>query len=76
MITRQADRLARERMAVRPFAPTGNADLRVPHAQEYSAFYLGEIAKYLEKLATSAEKMEKSLEAIAGAMHCDGEPRK
>jgi hypothetical protein len=76
MITKQADRLARERMAVRPFVPAGNADFRLPHAQEYSAFYLGEIAKHLEKIATSAEKMDKTLEAIAGAMRCDGEPRK
>ena len=71
----KADRLARERMAVRPFVPTGNADLRVPHAQEYSAFYLGEIAKHLEKIATSAEKMDKTLEAIVDAMRCHGEPQ-
>jgi hypothetical protein len=58
MFTRQTDRLARERMALRPFVPAGNADLRLPHAQEYSAFYLGEIAKHLEKLATSAERLE------------------
>jgi hypothetical protein len=76
MITRQADRLKRERMAVRPFVPAGNADLRVPHAQEQGVYYLGEIAKHLEKIAAGAEKMDKTLEAIAGAMRCDGEPRK
>jgi hypothetical protein len=40
MFTRQADRLARE-LALRPFAPAGNADVRLPHAQEYSAGQTG-----------------------------------
>ena len=68
MVTEQSDRLARERMAVRPFVPVGNEDLRVTHAQEYSAFYLGEIVRHLEKLAASAEKMEKTLEIILSRM--------
>jgi hypothetical protein len=68
MLTKQADKLARERMAVRPFVPTGNAELRMPHAQEYGAFYLGEIAKHLEKLATSADKMDRTLEIILSRM--------
>jgi hypothetical protein len=68
MLTKQADKLTRERMAVRPFVPAGNAELRTPHAQEYSAFYLGEIAKHLEKLAISAEKMDRTLEVILSKM--------
>jgi len=68
MLASQPDRLVRERMALRPFVPAGNADLRAPHAQEYSAFYLGEIAKHLEKLAASAEKMDKTLEIILSRM--------
>jgi hypothetical protein len=38
------------------------------HAQEYSAFYLGEIAKQLEKLAIGADKMERTLETILSRM--------
>jgi hypothetical protein len=68
MIGKLSNRLARERMAVRPFAPVGNEDLRITHAQEYSAFYLGEIATQLEKLAASADKMEKTLEIILSRM--------
>jgi hypothetical protein len=49
---------------VRPFAPAGNPDMRLTHAQEYSAFYLGEIATHLERLAASADKREKTLEII------------
>jgi hypothetical protein len=64
MIGKLADRLARERMAMRPFVPAGNPDIRDTHAQEYSAFYLGEISTHLEKLAASAEKIEKTLEII------------
>jgi hypothetical protein len=71
MFTSQADRLKRERMALRPFAPAGNADVRLPHAQEYSAFYLGEIAKHLERLATSAERLDKTLEIILSRMKPD-----
>jgi hypothetical protein len=68
MLTKRADKLARERMAVRPFVPMGNAELRIPHAQEYSAFYLGEIATHLEKLAASADKMDQSLKMILSRM--------
>jgi hypothetical protein len=68
MIGKLADRLARERMAVRPFAPVGNDDFRITHSLEYSAFYLGEIATHLQRLAASAEKMEKSLETILSRM--------
>jgi hypothetical protein len=64
MIGKLSDRVARERMAVRPFAPAGNPDMRLTHAQEYSAFYLGEIATHLERLAASADKREKTLEII------------
>jgi hypothetical protein len=71
MFTSQADRLKRERMALRPFAPAGNADVRLPHAQEYSAFYLGEIAGHLDRLATSAERLDKTLETILSRMKPD-----
>jgi hypothetical protein len=69
MIGKLSDRLARERMAIRPFVPAGNPDIRETHAQEYSAFYLGEISTHLEKLAASAEKIEKSLDMILSRMN-------
>jgi hypothetical protein len=69
MIGKLSDRLARERMAIRPFVPAGNPDIRETHAQEYSAFYLGEISTHLERLAASAEKIEKKLEIFLSRMH-------
>jgi hypothetical protein len=53
--------------ALRPFIPAGNPELRASHAQEYSAYCLGEIAKHLERLAATAEKMERTLEEVLPA---------
>jgi hypothetical protein len=53
-----------------PFVPAGNPDIRLTHAQEYSAFYLGEISTHLEKLAASADKMERTLKVF-----CRGRPQ-
>jgi hypothetical protein len=51
------DKEKRERMAAQPFAPIShaNAEYRSYHAQEYAAFYLGEIEKHLGRIATLLE---------------------
>lgn len=56
---------ARERMAEGFFPIEATVEHRAVAAQEYSAFYLGEIAKHLESLSTSVLSLEKTLQAIS-----------
>jgi hypothetical protein len=63
------DETARARMAAKPFAPLdAHVEYREVHAAEYTAYYLGEIAKHLDTIAAQMKNETTNSSKIALAL--------
>ena len=59
---------ARQRMGQGFFPLDASTEYRIAAEEEYSAFYLGEIAKALNQLAISVVNLDKTLAVISAKM--------
>jgi hypothetical protein len=64
----EQEKQARDRMTAGFYPVDGDSEHRSASAQEYTAYYLGEILNQLAKLTANVASLDRTLQAISSKM--------